>query len=76
MRSAIRSGDQARAKLAQIFSDDSPPLAPLDELERGLLAERFCAHVCEEAWLYVANAFDAEGRGLFVEPALEKRIFA
>ncbi len=71
VRSAVRSGDQARAKLAQIFPDDCAPLAPLDELERRLGVQSFPPNVYEDAWLYLANAFDVDGHGLFVEPALE-----
>ena len=76
VQSAVHSGDQAGAKLAQILSDDCAPLAPLDELERRLGVESFPPSVCEEAWLYLANAFDVDGRGLFVEPALENLAIA
>jgi hypothetical protein len=70
-RSTIRHGDHARAKLAQILPNGHAPFAPLDELERRLGAAGFSPFVFEEAWLYLANAFDGEGHGLFVEPVIE-----
>jgi len=70
-RSAIRRGDQARAKLAQILPSDYEPFAPLDELELRLGVVGFSPSIFEEACLYLANAFDDEGRGLFVEPVIE-----
>ncbi|NIN66933.1 MAG: hypothetical protein GTO63_20005 [Anaerolineae bacterium] len=76
VRSRIHRGDQARAKLAGILPDHCAPLAPLDELLRRIGVENFPASVYEEAWLYVANAFDGDGRGLFVEPALENLAIA
>ncbi len=69
--SAIQTGDQARAKLIKILADDLAPLAPLHELETLLGVEGFSPSVNEEAWVYVANAFDADGHGLFVEADLE-----
>lgn len=71
VRSAVHTGDQARAKLAQILSADCAPLAPLEQLERLLGAATFSPTVRAEALAYVANAFDRDGRGLFVESALE-----
>jgi hypothetical protein len=71
VRSAIRRGDQARAKLAQILPSDYEPFAPLDELELRLGVSGFSPSIFEEACLYLANAFDGEGRGLFVEPVIE-----
>lgn len=71
VRSVIHRGDRARAKLAQILPDGYAPLAPLDELERRLGVEGLPPFILEEAWLYLANAFDGDGRGLFVEPAIE-----
>ena len=70
-RSVIRRGDHARAKLAQLLPDSYAPFAPLDELERRLGVSGFPPFVLEEAWLYLANAFDGDGRGLFVEPVIE-----
>ena len=48
-------------------------MAPVTELAHRLRASGFALAplVCEEAWVYLANAFDHEGRGLFVEPAIE-----
>lgn len=71
VRSAIHSGDRARGKLAEILLDDCEPLAPLDELEHRLGVESLSRNVYDEAWLYLANAFDGDGRGLFVEPVIE-----
>ena len=70
-RSVIRRGDHARAKLAQLLPNSYAPLAPLYELERRLGVAGFPPFVLEEAWLYLANAFDGDGRGLFVEPVIE-----
>jgi hypothetical protein len=65
--SAICRGDHARAKLARILPDNCVPLAPLHELERCFRAVGFPPFLLEQAWLYLANAFDDDGRGLFVE---------
>jgi hypothetical protein len=70
-RSTIRHGDHARAKLAQILSNGHAPFAPLDELVLRLGVAGFSPFIFEEACLYLANAFDGEGRGLFVEPVIE-----
>lgn len=70
-RSVIRRGDHARAKLAQILPIGYALLAPLYELERRLGVAGLSPFVLEEAWLYLANAFDGDGRGLFVEPVIE-----
>lgn len=70
-RSAIRRGDQARAKLAQILPSGYAPFAPLNELERRLGVAVFSPLIFKEACLYLANAFDSDGRGLFVEPVIE-----
>jgi len=71
VQSAIHTGDQARAKLRHILADDCNALAPLEQLERLLGVASCSPTVSDEAWLYVANAFDGDGRGLFVESALE-----
>ena len=71
VRSAIRRADHAGAKLAQILPDRYEPFAPLDELELRLGEAGFSPFVFKEACLYLANAFDGEGRGLFVEPVIE-----
>lgn len=71
VRSAIRRGDHARAKLVQILPSGYEPFAPLDELGLRLGEAGFSPFVFEEARLYLANAFDDEGRGLFVEPVIE-----
>jgi hypothetical protein len=65
--STICRGDHARAKLARILPDNCLPLAPLHELERCFRAVGFPPFLLEQAWLYLANAFDDDGRGLFVE---------
>lgn len=69
--STIRHIDHAKAKLAQILPDGCVPLAPLVELERFCGAVGLSSSVFEEVWLYLANAFDDDGRGLFVEPVIE-----
>lgn len=69
--SAIRHGDEARAKLARILPSGHAPLAPLAELACRLGLAAFSPLVLEEAWLYLANAFDGDGPGLFVEPVIE-----
>lgn len=71
VRSVIRRGDHARAKLARLLPDGYAPLAPLDELGRRLGVAGLPPFVLEEAWLYLTNAFDGDGRGLFVEPVIE-----
>ena len=71
IRSRVRHGDQARAKLARILPGHLKPLAPLDELGRRLETVVLPRFALEEAWLYLANAFDDEGRGLFVESVAE-----
>lgn len=71
VRSVIRRGDHARAKLTQILPDGYAPLAPLNELLRRLGMAGFSPFVFEEALLYLANAFDGDGRGLFVQPVVE-----
>jgi len=69
--SAICRGDHARAKLAHILPDGHAPLAPLYELQRCSGTVGFSPFLLEEAWLYLANAFDDDGRGLFVESVVE-----
>lgn len=67
----IRSGSRARAKLIQILPGGLEPLAPLVELSRYLGVAAWPPFVLERAWLYLANAFDDDGCGLFVERAIE-----
>jgi hypothetical protein len=74
--SGTRSGEEARAKLARILPDDCVPLAPLDELARLLGTGRFSSSTCEKAWLYLANAFEEQGRGLFVHAPMENLAIA
>jgi len=71
VRSAVHTGDQARAKLTHILADGCNALGSLEQLGRLLGVASFSPTVSDEAWLYVANAFDGDGRGLFVESALE-----
>jgi len=71
VRSAIRRSDHARAKLAQILPEGCVPLAPLDELKLRLGMAGISPVVSEEMWLYLANAFDGDARGLFVESGIE-----
>jgi hypothetical protein len=70
---AIRHRERAREKLARILPKGHAPLAPLGELVHYLRADGLglTPLVFKEAWLYLANAFDHEGRGLFVEPVIE-----
>lgn len=75
-RSAICRVDQARAKLARILPGDVEPLAPLDGLRNNLGIADLPPFVFEQALLYLANAFGSDGRGLFVEPAIENLIVA
>ncbi len=74
--SGPRSGDEARVKLARILPDGCIPLAPLDELARLLGAARFSSSTRKKAWLYLANAFEEEGRGLFVHAPMENLVIA
>jgi hypothetical protein len=76
IRSRVRHGHQARAKLARILPGNSRPLAPLDELTCHLEAVDLSPFVLEEAWFYLANAFDDEGQGLFVESVAENLAIA
>jgi hypothetical protein len=76
IRSRIRHGDQAKAKLARILPGNLKPLFPLDELRRQLGVIALPPFVLEEAWLYLANAFDDEGRGLFAESVAENLAIA
>ncbi|MFQ5343417.1 MAG: hypothetical protein ACE5F6_17895 [Anaerolineae bacterium] len=73
INTAIRHHKRAREKLARILPKGHAPMAPVAELAHRLRASGLALAplVCEEAWLYLANAFDHEGRGLFVEPAIE-----
>jgi hypothetical protein len=74
--SRVHHGHQARAKLARILPDHLKPLAPLDELRRCLGPMDLPPFVMEKAWLYLANAFDNDGRGLYVEPIAENLAIA
>jgi hypothetical protein len=76
VRAAIRTADQARARLTQVLSDDGSLLGPLDEVTRRLGVQRLSRTVYEEALLYLANAFDADGHGLFVESVPENLAIA
>ncbi len=74
--SGTRSGEEARAKLARILPDGCTPLAPVDELACLLGATRFSSSTCEKALLYLANAFEDRGRGLFVHSLMENLAIA
>jgi hypothetical protein len=74
--SATRRRERARAKLTRILPDGCAPLAHLDGLARLLGTTHVPASVSENAWLYLANAFDQHGCGLFVEPAVENLAIA
>jgi hypothetical protein len=67
----IRCSNRARAKLSQILPGSHDPLAPLVKLSHELGMAALSPFVLEQAWLYLANAFDDDGRGLFAEPAIE-----
>jgi hypothetical protein len=74
--SRIRHGNRARAKLARILPQHVQPLAPLDDLRRCLGPVALPPIAIEKAWLYLANAFDNEGLGLFVESVAENLAIA
>lgn len=76
VRSRVHHTAQARAKLARTLPSGSRPLAPLHELGRHSQDAGLPPHVLEEAWLYLANAFDEEGRGLFIDSAAENLAIA
>jgi hypothetical protein len=76
IRSRVHHGNQARAKLARVLPGNLNPLAPLDELRRYLETIALPPFVLEEVWLYLANAFDDKGRGLFVESVTENLAIA
>lgn len=71
VKSSIRHSEQARAKLAHILPDRLNPLAPLDKLGHRLGPIDLPSFVIEEGWFYLANAFDDEGQGLFVDSVAE-----
>lgn len=71
VQARIHTVEQARAKLSLILADDCGALPRLEQLERHLGLASFSPTVCDEVWLYVANAFDGDGRGLFAESARE-----
>jgi len=76
VRAAVRTPDQARARLAQVLTDKSAPLGPLDEVVRRLGVQGLSPSVYEEALLYLANAFAEDGHGLFVEAVSENLAIA
>jgi hypothetical protein len=63
--------DHARAKLARIVPSGDEPIAPFTQLEQLLQGESLRQWLLRDAWLYLANAFDRGGCGLFVEPTVE-----
>ena len=74
--SGTRSGEEARAKLARLLPDGCVPLAPLNELARLLGASRFSSSTYEKTWLYLANAFEDQGDGLFLHAPMENLAIA
>jgi hypothetical protein len=76
VRSRIHHGNRARAKLARILPDHLKPLAPLDVLRRCLGPIALPPAVIEKTWLYLANAFDSDGQGLFVKSIAENLAIA
>ena len=74
--SGASSIDQARAKLSRILPDRCAPLANIESLAQHLGVPRLSPSVSTDAWLYLANAFDGRGRGLFLEPVVENLYIA
>ena len=70
-RSDIRRIELARAKLTRMLPSGSKPLWPFLELQARLGGVNFSPYVLQDAWLYLSNAFDWSGCGLFVESATE-----
>ncbi len=69
--SGASSIGQARTKLSRILPDDCAPLANIESLAHRLGVPRLPPCVSTDAWLYLANAFDGRGRGLFLDPVVE-----
>ena len=76
IQSRVQHGDRARAKLARVLPGNPNPLAPLNELKHHFETIDLPPFVLEEARLYLANAFDDKGRGLFVESVAENLAIA
>jgi hypothetical protein len=76
IQSRVYHGNQARAKLARILPGHLRPLAPLDELKRRLGSIALPPFVIESTWVYLANAFDNDGQGLFIESIAENLAIA
>ncbi len=68
--------DQARAKLSRILGDDCRPLSSIESLAHRLGVPRLPPSVSTDAWIYLANAFDERGRGLFLDPVAENLVTA
>jgi hypothetical protein len=71
VKSSIHHGKEAKAKLARILPDHLDPLAPIDKLRYHLGPTNLPAFAINDAWLYLANAFDNDDRPLFADSVAE-----
>lgn len=70
-RSDVRHMRLARAKLTRILPPGTKPLSPFLELQASLGGLNLSPYLLQDTWLYLSNAFDLSGCGLFVASVTE-----
>lgn len=69
--SGVGGAEEARAKLSRILPGGCAPLVEMERFVRRLGLPRLPSTAAADAWLYLANAFDLDGHGLFVDSVVE-----